>query len=106
MLLQTILQLNILILATPALAGWTALPLAQPGAVHAIGIVRQCRAVSVIPRTVQAETRSAARLQSVGLPDASAGGPEPPSDIARVFPAASPAAPSSFHPFPYAIRAP
>ena len=43
MFLQTLVQLNILILATPALAGWTLMPLAQPGAVRAACVVWQGR---------------------------------------------------------------
>ena len=40
MLFQTLVQLNILILATPALAGWSLLPPVHGAAVHAVCIVR------------------------------------------------------------------
>ena len=54
MLLQTLLQINILILATPALAGWTLMPLAQPGAVRAACVVWQGRTTeAVAPKSEQ-----------------------------------------------------
>ena len=58
MLFQTLVQLNILILATPALAGWIALPMAQPGVVRAACVVLQIRAVeAAAPKQSPAETR-------------------------------------------------
>ncbi len=66
MFLQTLLQLNILILATPALAGWSLMPLAQPGAVHAACVVWQYRSVeAVAPKT---EHTSAEEKQSANIP--------------------------------------
>ena len=46
MLLQTLVQLNILIFATPALAGWAMLPLAaQPDLVRVACVLVQSRAM-------------------------------------------------------------
>ena len=110
MFLQTLLQLNILILATPALAGWNLMPLAQPGAVHAACVVWQYRSIETIaPKTerVQAEeTQKAERSQLVVMPCATA------TSVVRLLPrmAAFTSAPaailSSCNPFPQATRAP
>ena len=63
MLFQTLVQLNILILATPALAGWSLLPPVH-GTVRAAGIVWQFRAAETPAPTVAAmtETRRTTRL--------------------------------------------
>ena len=47
MLLQTLVQLNLLILATPALAGWVLLPLSQPSVVRAC-VVTQIQSVEAV----------------------------------------------------------
>ncbi len=62
MLLQTILQLNILILATPALAGWSLLPPAHGVTGCIAGIVWHRTAETPAPKmTASTETRQAAR---------------------------------------------
>ena len=63
MLFQTLLQLNILILATPALAGWSLLPPVH-GTVHAACVVWQYRAAEThAPKAAAAvmDTRQAKR---------------------------------------------
>lgn len=110
MFLQTLVQLNILILATPALAGWTLMPLAQPGAVRAACVVWQGRATeAVAPKVEQTETvqtRPAARPQFLLLPRPVTPGTARPADQAPAFFAAPPAILASFNPFPHATRAP
>ena len=65
MLLQTFLQLNILILATPALAGWSLLPPVQ-GTVRVACIVWQYRAAErPTPTVTVTETRQAKRTAVV-----------------------------------------
>jgi len=61
MLFQTLVQLNILILATPALAGWSLLPPAHGVTVHAVSIVWH-RAGSVPAAIATAETQPAKRM--------------------------------------------
>jgi hypothetical protein len=100
MLLQTLVQLNLLILATPALAGWTLMPLAHSGSVHAVGIVWQYRGIKTPAPT--AETQAAAR--QVKLPAAAA--PRPIPVKPAVFAAVPAAALSICNPFPHAARAP
>ena len=106
MLLQTLLQLNILILASLALAGWTLIPFAQPGAVRAVCIVWQGRTVdAVTPKSEQTETvrtRAAVCPQLPLLPRYATSGRQMPTD--QVL--AAPAAFASFNPFPHAARAP
>lgn len=102
MLLQTILQLNILILATPALAGWSLLTPAQPGLAHAAGIVRQYRANGLnAPKTL---TLTQVR-QVCGHPPAA---PLPAPVLARsaAFTAVPTAMLRTCNPFPHAARAP
>jgi len=108
MFLQTLVQLNILILTTPALAGWTLMPLAQPGAVRAACVVWQGRAVEVAaPKAGPAETAQApARRQPVVLPRLVAPAAARPVDQVPIFQAAPTAALVSFNPFPHATRAP
>jgi len=108
MLLQTLLQLNLLLLTTPALAGWTLMPLAQPGAVRAACVVWQGRAVeAVAPRTGPAEAaRTLARPQPVVLPRLVKPATARPADQVPIFQAAPTAALVSFNPFPHATRAP
>ena len=110
MFLQTLVQLNILILATPALAGWIALPMTQPGVVRAACIALEIRAVeaTTLKRSpAEAQSRAAAvrrvplmparfALASIGRPvNQSCGFADMPSVVI-----------ASFCPFPYAIRAP
>ena len=65
MLLQTFLQLNILILATPALAGWSLLPPVQ-STVRVACIVWQYRAAETpAPTVTVTETRQAKRTAVV-----------------------------------------
>lgn len=108
MFLQTLVQLNILILTTPALAGWTLMPLAQPGAVRAACVVWQGRAVeAVAPKADPAETvRTQARPQPIILPRLVA--PATARSVAQVpiLQATPTAALISFNPFPHATRAP
>jgi hypothetical protein len=110
MFLQTLLQLNILILATPALAGWNLMPLAQPGSVHAACVVWQYRAVeATAPKTerVQAEeTRNAERSHPIVSSRFVLAAVVEPTDQALAFTAASAAVLTSCHSFPQATRAP
>ena len=108
MLLQTLLQLNILILTTPALAGWTLMPLAQPGAVRASCIVWQGRAVeAAAPKAGSVETvRTLAHPLPVVPPRLVALDTALPVDQVPIFQAAPTAALVSFNPFPHATRAP
>ena len=96
MLLQTFLQLNILILATPALAGWSLLPPVH-GTVRVACIVWQYRAAET-PTVPVTEIRQAKRTAAVSrlllLMPAAAETPAP-----RVVFASLPA-------FPHAARAP
>ncbi len=100
MLFQTFLQLNILILATPALAGWSLLPPVHAGMVRAAGIVWQYRVVETpAPKAaVQASVRQAT------LPIAAA--PRSVPAKPTVFAASCTAALAAPHPFPHAARAP
>ena len=108
MFLQTLVQLNILILTTPALAGWTLMPLAQPGAVRAACVVWQGRAVEVVtPKTGLVETaRTAARPRPVVLPRLVAPDVAASADQVPILQATPAAALVSFNPFPHATRAP
>ncbi len=110
MFLQTLVQLNILILATPALAGWTLMPLAQPGAVRASCVVWQGRTVAAVaPKPQQAEaapSRQVARPQPRVLPRFVVPGVVKPADQAPTFLAAPAAVFVSLNPFPHATRAP
>ena len=63
MLLQTFLQLNILILATPALAGWSLLPPVH-GTMRVACIAWQYRAAEM-PTAAVTETRQAKRTAVV-----------------------------------------
>ena len=109
MFLQTLVQLNILILATPALAGWTLMPFAQPGAVRAVCVVWQGRTVeAVTPKPEQTETKQARPAvcpHPPFLPRYATPGRELPTDQASAA-SAAPAAFASFNPFPHAARAP
>ena len=102
MLLQTILQLNILILATPALAGWSLLPPAHPGLAHAAGIVRQYRASEPNASKTMALTQV---RQASGRPFAT---PLPAPVLVRsaAFAAVPTTALRTCNPFPHAARAP
>ncbi len=97
MLLQTLLQLNLLILATPALAGWSALPVFHGDACLA-GIVWQYRAVeAAAPVTEALLAVHQAKIAPVPLPapaDMRVSAPAP--DAALIFQC----------PFPHAARAP
>lgn len=108
MLLQTLLQLNLLLLTTPALAGWTLMPLAQPGAMRAACVVWQGRVVEVAaPKAGPAEiAQTPARRQPVVLPCFVAPAVARPVDQVAIFQAAPTAALVSFNPFPHATRAP
>ena len=111
MLFQTLVQLNILILATPALAGWIALPMAQPGVVRAACVVLQIQAVeTVAPKQSPAETpsKTAATTRPVPLllPRFVLASSERAVDLKGNFLAVTPVAIAAFHPFPHAIRAP
>ena len=103
MLFQTFLQLNILILATPALAGWSLLPPAHPGLAHAAGIIRQYRATE--PNAPKIVTLTQARQASSGRPSVMPS-PAPVSVRPAVFAAVPPAALRTCTPFPHAARAP
>ena len=99
MLFQTFLQLNILILATPALAGWSLLPPAHPGLAHAAGIVWQYRATEPnAPKTLTLTPLRQAKLPAAATP------PAPAKLAARA--AAIPTALRLCDPFPHAARAP
>ena len=102
MLLQTFLQLNILILATPALASWSLLPPAHPGLAHAAGIIRQYRVSE--PNAPKTVTLTQVRRASGRLPSA----PSPAPVLVR--PVAFAAIPTTTlrtcNSFPHAARAP
>ncbi len=102
MLLQTLLQLNILILATPALAGWSLLPPTHPGLAHAAGIVWQYRANEA--NALKSVTLTQGRQVS-GHPPAV---PSPAPALVRpaVFAAVPTATLRTYNPFPHAARAP
>ena len=95
MLFQTLVQLNILILATPALAGWSLLPPVHGAAVHAVCIARH--------RTETAPNVAAAteirQAKHVVLPAVTV----PPTAVAATFPNLVFA---SLSILPYAARAP
>ncbi len=100
--LQTFLQLNILILATPALAGWSLLPPAHPGLAHAAGIVWQYRTTE--PNAAKTVALTQVRRAS-GRPSVM---PSPAPVLVRpaVFAAVPAAALRTCIPFPHAARAP
>ena len=110
MFLQTLVQLNILILATPALAGWTLVQTTQPGVVRAACVVWQGRtAEAVAPKAEQTEsvqTRLAVRPRPLLLPRLVTPGTAKPIDQMPTFFVAPAAALLSFNPFPHATRAP
>lgn len=110
MFLQTLVQLNILILATPALAGWTLMPLAHPGAVRAACVVWQFRAAeAAAPKANQIRTVQARRTthpQPMVLPRLGTPSILLPTDQVAAFVAVPVAALVSFNPFPHATRAP
>ena len=100
MLLQTILQLNILILATPALAGWPLLPPAHFDMARA-GIVRQFRVAET------ATLKSAVKTQQRHVTRLSAAAVSAPAPILARFPVDAPdTAFVSFSTLPHAARAP
>ena len=100
MLLQTLVQLNILILATPALAGWSVLPPVHAGAARASCIVWQYRPVeTAAPRSPAAAQARQVKRAVVFL--------RPPFAPLAVVPAAAPRAILvSLPAFPHAARAP
>ncbi len=110
MLFQTLVQLNILMLATPALAGWSLLPLAQPGVVRAACVGFQGRTVEAIaPKVVTAETVHGQR--TVPPQDAVSSHFAVPFVIrptaqSSTFVVTTSAIVVSFNPFPHATRAP
>ena len=110
MFLQTLVQLNILILATPALAGWTLMQTAQPGAARVSYIIWQGRtAEAVTPRAEQTEavnTRQSAHPLPLVLPRLVKSDTPKPADQPPAFFVASAAALVAFNPFPHAARAP
>jgi len=110
MFLQTLVQLNILILATPALAGWTLMQTAQPGAVRVACVVWQGRtAEAVAPKAEQTgmvQARLAVRPQPLLLPRFVTPSTARPIDRTPAFFVAPAASHSSFNPFPHATRAP
>ena len=68
MLLQTLLQLNLLILATPALAGWSVLPVYHANTCI-VGIVSQYRAAeAALPVMEAAQAVPQAKTPTVPLP--------------------------------------
>ena len=107
MLLQTLVQRNILILATPALAGWTMLPMAQPGLVRAASVVWQCRIAEAAAPKTTAETvqivQSARPLPAV-LPRIAVA--EKPFNLVSSYFVGAPSEMALFSPFPHAARAP
>ena len=110
MFLQTLVQLNILILATPALAGWTLMHTAQPGAVRAVCVVWQCRTVEAVAPKAD-KVQSAQRLmtahpQPLVLPRLTTPTLAVPSDQVPAFAAAPTAALLSLNPFSHTTRAP
>ncbi len=110
MFLQTLVQLNILILATPALAGWIALPMAQPGMMQAACVVLQSRAVeAAAPKQTPDElVRRAysARPLPIILPRFASAVAERVAGTPIRFFTAAPVPVASFRSFPHAIRAP
>ena len=110
MLLQTLVQLNILILAAPALAGWNLLPLTSHGAVRAACVAWQYQGPEVAaPRTEQAggHRASAERPSPHSLPLSTAPARVSPCpDRALACSALPPTPPAPGSPFPYAARAP
>jgi hypothetical protein len=110
MFLQTLVQLNILILATPALAGWTLMPSAQPGVVRAVSAVWQGRTVEAVAPKAEpsetAQTRRAVRPQPLVLPRMVIPSAAKPAEQTPAFSDALAVALVSFHSFPHATRAP
>ena len=109
MLLQTFVQLNILFLAAPALAGWALSPAAHPMLAQAARVVSQ-PAVRQAGATPQAIAAHPVPPQAFERPAVT-----PPFVVAAHLPALSPlptlpapAEPAAalFHPFPHAARAP
>jgi len=109
MLLQTLVQINLLILATPALAGWALLPLSQPGVVRACVVAQGRGLAAVAPKNAPAEashTLKAVPVQPAVWPfQAVAAVRLSAEQPASIVAADAPSVVSS-HPFPYAARAP
>jgi hypothetical protein len=100
MLFQTFLQLNILILATPALAGWSLLPPVHAGTVRAVGIVWQYRGIETpVPKAAAQIVACQAKLSA-------AAAPRPLPAKPSVFAAVPAAALRICNSFPHAARAP
>ena len=98
MLLQTILQLNILILATPALAGWSLLPPVHGMTGCVAGIVWRRAAETPAPNAAAvSETRQAKRIPVL---------PRPPTPLGSVSTAAPRAVLVLLPILPHAARAP
>ncbi len=111
MFLQTIVQLHILLAATPALAGWTLLmPSAQSLPTHVYCLVSQ-KGAAAAPQAVSPAPRVYVIRPVYSIPALSR--PLEWLSQARFALGLSVAAPSSaavpsdlFHPFPHAARAP
>ncbi len=99
MLFQTLVQLNILILATPALAGWSLLPPAHGVTGCVAGIVWHRTAETPAPKAIAAvtETRQAKRILVL---------PNSPAPLAAVLTAAPRVILVSLPVLPHAARAP
>lgn len=106
--LQTFVQLNILVFAVPALAGWTTLPFAQP--LLARAVVFQAQTVEA---TAPATTSDAAQTASPAhgpshavLPRFATATFAPSAETRLPFAAPSTAILPCLHLFPHAPRAP
>ena len=107
MLLQTFVQLNILLLAAPALAGWAMSPVAHP-------MLAQAAQVAFQPAARQAEPTAQAAAERQASPSQSPVTLRPVAIVAAYADATPlPATPASaahlvtlFNPFPHATRAP
>jgi hypothetical protein len=102
MLLQTLVQLNILLLAAPALVGWAIPPAGHPLLMQA---ARVAVSLSASPVTEERRAAQASPCRAVAQPFVAA---ERPADVgvsARQPACAVPAAPQP-PPFPHAARAP
>ena len=107
MLLQTFVQLNILLLAAPALAGWVMSPVAYPTLAQAAQVVFQPAARQAEPTAQAVEDRHAPLPLSPVITQPAAPMVKCSDAMPLLTPPAS-AAPivTLFNPFPHATRAP
>ena len=107
MLLQTFVQLNILLMAAPALAGWAMSPVAHPILAQAAQVAFQPAARQAEPTAQAATERQASPSQrSVALRPVAIVTAYADANPLAATPASATPVVTLFNPFPHATRAP